>query len=110
MKQLNVDDSVQPAFLVRLDAETQHAKYWPTFTKTKQDHANKLKELAMNAYFRSRVYLNARDKFIVVKVDSPSLKDKLGNDAAFNNLNAFVIAADVEVVATKNNLLFRISR
>lgn len=110
MKQLNVDDSVQPAFLVRLDAEEQHTKYWPTFTSTKQDHANKLKQLAVAAYFRSKVYLNARDQFIVVKVDRPSLKDKLSNDAAFNSLNAFVIAAGVEVVATKNNLLFRIPK
>ena len=110
MKQLDVDDSVQPAFLVRLDAEAQHTKYWPTFSKTKQDHALKLKQLVVDAYTRSKVYLNARDQFIVVKVDRPSLKDKLGNDAAFNSLNVFVIAADVEVVATKNNLLFRIPR
>jgi len=110
MKQLDIDDSAQPAFLVRLDAEAQHAKYWPTFAKSKQDDALKLKQLATDAYLRSKVYLNARDQFIVVKVDRPSLKDKLNNDSAFNKLNAFVIAATVEVVATKNNLLFRIYR
>ena len=110
MKQLDVDDSVQPAFLVRQDANEQHAKYWPTHTYAKQVAATSLKELAVNAYFRSKVYLNAREKFLVVKVDRPHHADKLQNTKQLKDLETFVRLYGIEVLSTKNNLLFRISK
>jgi hypothetical protein len=110
MKQLDTDDSKQPAFIVRMDAEDQHRRYWPLFPKAKQDLALRVKEMARQAYFRSKVYMNARDKFISVKVDRPQLADALQQADIIEKLKEEVDQHGVEMVATKNNLLFRIRK
>lgn len=111
MKALNVDDSQQPAFVCIKDAKDQTAKYWPTFTKKQQTLAIQLKDLVHSAYFRSNVYLNARDKFISIKVDRPQKADLLQNGDAFNVLKAFMNVNGIgEPIATVNNLLFRIMK
>jgi hypothetical protein len=108
VKHLNVDDSNQPAYVIQRDVDAQHIKYWPTFTKAKQDIAVKLKQHAVDTFFRSKVYLNARDKFITVKVDRPHMADKLQNAKQLAAMNAFVVANGAEVAETNNALLFRI--
>lgn len=108
MKQLDIDNSVQHPFIIRQDAEEQSEKYWPTFNQVKQTIASRLKILVSSAYFRSKVYMNSREKFIVIKVDRPHMADKLQNGDQLSNLNNFVLENNIEVVCTKNNLLFRI--
>lgn len=110
MKTLNTDDSRQPAYVVFADVKEQNEMYWPRFAKPKQELALRLKLAATNAYFRSKVYLNARDKYIVVKVDRPTAADKLQNGELISALHKFVTKHGIDVVATKNNLLFRIAK
>lgn len=110
MKQLDIDDSKQSAYFVRMDAQSQHLRYWPLFSKARQDLSLRIKELACQGYFRSKVYLNARDKFIAVKVDRPRLADAIQQAEIIDRLKEEVDANGVEMVATKNNLLFRIPK
>lgn len=110
MKQLNTDDSKQPAFVVRQDAAAQNQRYWPLFTKTKQDLANRIKALAQEGYFRSRVFINARDKFITVKVERPQRADALQQSEIMDQLKLVLDTNGIEPIATKNNLLFRIPK
>ena len=113
MKQLNIDDAApQYAYGAAIDAQAEHKKYWPTHTAAKQQAAQQLKELAYSAYglLGSKVYLTARDKFITVKVDKPSVKATWAYPAELAAMNTFVLAAGVEVVASKRNLLFRVPK
>ncbi len=110
MKQLDVEESKQPAYVVRLDIDAQNKKFWPTFTPAKQKLATQIKELACVAYFRSRTFLNAREKFIAVKVERPQLADALQQADEVARLKKLVDANGVEMVATKTSLLFRIPK
>ncbi len=110
MKTLLNDESAQPSFIVRLDAQEQHAKYWATHTLAKRTQATSLKTLAELAFFRSKVYLNAREKFIVVKIDRPHMADKLQNAKELKAMNDFVTLYGIEVLQTKNALLFRVMK
>jgi len=108
MKVLNVDDTLLPGWIARKDAQNYHSENWPLYNKNKQNIAVKLRELAMAAYWRSNTYINARQKFIAVKVEKPQKADLLQNGEDLEILNAFVLANKIEVSATKNNLLFRL--
>ena len=100
MKQLDIDDAgPQYAYSAAIDAQAEHKKYWPTHIPAKQATAQQLKELA---------YLTAREKFITVKVDKPSVKATWAYPNELAVMNTFVIASGVEVVASKRNLLFRV--
>jgi len=111
MKTLNVDDAApQYAYGAAIDAQAEHKKYWPTHTTAKQHVAQALKELAYGAYglTGSRVFLTAREKFITVKVDKPSIKAAWANPQELEAMHKFTAAHNVEVVASKRNLLFRV--
>jgi hypothetical protein len=110
MLQTQVDDTALPPFIAAMDAQAQHKKFWPGFDVAKQEAAMDLSILCQAAYFRSKVYMNAREKFIAIKVDRPKLADKLQNDGAFDALHKATLALGIEPVATKNNLLFRIAK
>lgn len=108
MKNLDIDDVKVPAFIARSEVNEDWKKFWPTFTVVKQRQAQALKELARCAYFRSKVYLNAREKFLVIKVDRPHLADKLQNTKELAALHAYTVSIGIEPIATNNSLLFRI--
>ncbi len=112
MKILQTEESAQPAFVCRMDAAEQHIKYWPLHTAAKRALATNLRAYAMAAYWRSRTYINAREKFIVVKVEKPQKADLLQNAKELAALESFVKAnPDIVVLGTKgNNLLFRVMK
>ena len=113
MKQIDIDDAApQYAYGAAIDAQAEHKKYWPTHTAAKQQAAQQLKELAYSAYglLGSKVYLTAREKFITVKVDKPSVTAGWVCATELEAMNKFVLGHSVEVVASKRNLLFRVPK
>jgi hypothetical protein len=111
MKQINIDDAApQYAYGAAIDAQAEHKKYWPTHTTAKQQAAQKLKELAYAAYglLGSRVFLTAREKFITIKVDKPSVKAAWAFPAELEAMHKFTTAHNIEIVASRKNLLFRV--
>lgn len=108
MKHLNVEKSKQPAYVVRQDVEAQHKKFWATFSPDKRKLALQVREIATLAYFRSRTFLNAREKFITVKVMNPTKADALQSYLEICHLKSLVDMHGIELVSTKTSLLFRI--
>lgn len=108
MRTLDVDDTAQPKYVAALDAQAQHALYWADHDPLAKKQALAIRDLAVSAYWRSKVYLNARAKFIVVKVDRPHIADKLQNTEQLQELYNMVTFCKAEVVQTKNALLFRV--
>lgn len=113
MKTIDNDDA-GPGFAygAAINAQLMHKKYWPTYSVAKQQLAQKLEALVYGAYglTGSKVYLNAREGFIAVKVDKPASKTfwQCANELAA--VDAFVKQHKVEEVLTKQNLVFRIPR
>jgi hypothetical protein len=112
MKLLDNDETTckEHAFAAHDDAEEQHKRYWSTHTKANQDVALKLKALCYAAYFGSRVYLTAREKFITVKVEKPSVSAARLYPTEMSALGAYTKKIGIEPVASKISLLFRITK
>ncbi len=110
LKQLKVDETSLPVFVALRDAKQHHDANWKTYTVSKQQTAIRLKVLVQEAYFRSKVYLTARAKFITVKVDRPQQADVIQNCSQLEKVNDFVKKNGVQVVSTKNSLLFRLPK
>jgi hypothetical protein len=92
------------------DAKDQHQRYWPTHTKAKQNQALNLKELCHAAYFESRVFMTARDKFITVKVEKPKVSAAWLYPNEMAALGAYAKKIGIEPIASKISLLFRIPK
>jgi hypothetical protein len=110
MKVLDVDSCKTDVRKVFFDIKEDEDKYRPQYAPIQHENSAALLTLVREAYFRSKSYRNYREKFIVVKVNKPTIADKLQNDAAFARLYAFTKFLSIEPVATKNSLLFRIPK
>jgi len=112
MKQLNIDETKDPeqAFGAVIDAAAQHRAYWATTDKATQETALQLRELAMEAYKDNKTYLTARANFVTVKIEHPKVSVTWQRPTQLAAMNDFVQKHKIEVVSTKNNLLFRIPR
>lgn len=113
MKQLDVDDAgPQYALGAAVDVQAQHKKYWGTHTAVKQNIAMDLKLLAIDAYgyTGSKVYMNAREGFIAVKVDKPKVSTTWLRATELQNMYAFAKQHGIEPVATVKNLVFRVAK
>lgn len=95
-----------PAYVCIADAKKRNAANVVLFTDAQIAEGEKLFDQVQSAYFRSRVYRNYREKFIAVKVDAPKTADKISADVA--KLNAFCVANNIDIVATKANVVYRI--
>ena len=112
MKVLEHDETTsrEHAFAAAVDAQKQHRIFWPSFTKDKQDIASDLKALCHAAYFGSKVYMNARDKFIAVKVDKPKASAAWLYATELAALNTYATKVGIEPVTTINSLIFRVMK
>ena len=108
MRTLDIDETALPKYVAVMDAQRQHVAYWATYDPLTKKKAIAIEELARKAYWRSKVYLNARAKFITIKVDRPHIADKLQNGAELQELHNMVTFCRAEVLQTKNALLFRV--
>ena len=61
----------------KLDAKRRDAKNISRYTLEQIEQARKLEEDVREAYFRSRVFVNYRERFIAVKVEAPQYADKV---------------------------------
>ncbi len=112
MKQLAIDETkdARQAFGAAMDAAAQHRAYWATTPAAIQNIANQLRLLAMDAYKDNKTYLTARHNFVTVKVEHPKVSVTWQHPTELAAMNAFVQKHNIEVVATKNNLLFHVPR
>lgn len=105
---INAQESKQPSFVVFGDAAKQHIANWDTFSKVAQDNALAIKLLAARTWPSSRVYINARQGFIAVKIDHP--KHSIVNELAYNELLLLVDTLKVVDVRTATAQIFRVPK
>jgi len=98
------------AFAAWKDALGQNLANWDKFSKTKIDIAHRLQQLCHAAYFESKTYINARDKFIAVKVEKPKPSAAWLYPAELKALREYAEKIGVEPIATKTSLIFRITK
>ena len=83
MSYFNVDEDSRTsttAWYARQDCEQYNRDHKHLYTKDQILSGELLKKAAETAYFRSRVFLNFREKFMTVKVEAPQLADKISNE------------------------------
>lgn len=112
VKQLDTEASSLPGFICRMEAEADTKLFWDSFTATKRATALALKNLVHLAYgiHGYKVYMNAREKFIVVKVAKPSPKVAWLSPKDVAALEAFLVNHNIEPLSTKTALLYRIKK
>ena len=64
-------------FVCKEDAKRRDAKNIGRYTLEQIKQARQLEEDVRSAYFRSRVFVNYRERFIAVKVEAPQFADKV---------------------------------
>jgi len=102
-----IEDNKQPAWIAKLDSKAQNEKYIGTYTQAERMFAEQLLEAVAEIYVDSNVYLNYRQKFVAVKVDSATLANKV---AAYN-LDLYCERYDIErVVTARGNIVYRATR
>lgn len=101
--------SALPAFICKRDAERRNANNFDAYSPEQVQQAQQLFSDVSEAYFRSRVFLNYRERFIAVKVEAPNLADKVS--LAVRDLDLAVEEQGVKKVATsKRAIVYRIAR
>ena len=102
----NEEKSRLPAWLCVEDARKRDKENASLYTEAEQQAAQDFAAQARNAYIRSRVYVNNREKFIAVKIDKPSVSDKISVAAEVLQKNAEALG--YKIVKTKSNIVFRL--
>jgi hypothetical protein len=109
MRNIDEDDrSRQAAHVCVMDRKARDVRNIPLWSKAKQMEGQRLKTTLQGIFIRSRTYLNYNEQFITVKVDKPSLKDKLEQDAAWQQMERHCARNNIEIDATPANILFHI--
>ena len=101
------DSSKLPAWVVLEDIRKRNAKNADNFTPAQKQAAADFEARARSAYIRSRVFLNNREKFIAVKIDRPSVSDKISTQV--KELDRFAELHNIKIVRTKANIVYHIA-
>ena len=97
-----------PGFICVLDAKERNAKEIVKYSNAEIIAGAKLLEKVQQAYFRSKAYLNYREKFIAVKVENAQLADKITSEVA--ELNTWVTGKGYVVKIRGKHIIFHIAK
>lgn len=102
----SVDDVKLPAYVCIQDAKRRDEENIGSYTLTQQSAADKLLAMVDDAYIRSRVFRNYRQRFIAVKVNKPTFADKVSLRAA--KLDLWCEANGIVIEHTRHgNMVYR---
>lgn len=99
----DVDEIRIPKWIAAEDARKRNRNNESLYSITQKNIADELYRLAFNVY-ASRVYLNYRENFIAVKVETPRISDY----ALLTTLEKFCDVNNIERVRTKNSVVYRL--
>ena len=71
--EIDNENVVQDRIFAAADARRRNAEYAVLYTAKQKAFAEDFKDQVANAYIRSKVYLNYRERFMAVKVANPSV-------------------------------------
>ena len=97
---------VQDRVFAAVDAMRRNAEYAVLYTAKQKAFAEDFKEQVTNAYIRSKVYLNYREKFMAIKVAKPSVRDRIGSAVA--SIEDFCAKNGITAHRTASAIVFRI--
>ena len=95
------------AWYARQDCERYNREHKQLYTKDQILSGELLKKAAEIAYFRSRVFLNFREKFMTVKVEAPQIADKISDEV--EQLLVHAGRTGVRVKHGKSSVIFEFS-
>ena len=70
-----------PKWLCAEDAEKRNKQNIESYSQEQVYKAETFRDMVVRAYFRSRIYLNFRERFIAIKVEAPNIRDKISKEA-----------------------------
>lgn len=104
--EIDNENVVQDRIFAAADARRRNALYAVQYTGKQKAFAEAFKDQVANAYIRSKVYLNYRERFMAVKVANPSVRDRIGSAVAA--IEDFCVKNSITVHRTAGAIVFRI--
>ncbi len=95
-----------PKWLCAEDAEKRSKQNIDLYSQEQVYKAETFRTMVERAYFRSRVYLNFRERFIAVKVEAPNIRDKISAEA--REVAEFADKNDIIILSKRASLIFRL--
>lgn len=106
-KEIAVEETQMPKWAAAADAQKRSAANRQLYTAEQQQTLLKFYELVCAAY-NCRVFYNYREQFMVVKVERPSKVNLLAREV--RELDYYAAQNNIDIVRTKNNILYRIKQ
>jgi hypothetical protein len=104
--EIDNENVVQDRIFAAADARRRNAVYAALYTAKQKAFAEAFKDQVANAYIRSKVYLNYRERFMAVKVANPSVRDRIGSAVAA--VEDFCTKHGITAHRTAGAIVFRI--
>jgi hypothetical protein len=95
-----------PKWLCAEDAEKRSKQNVELYSQEQVYKAETFKTMVVRAFFRSRVYLNFREKFIAIKVEAPNVRDKISKEA--REVEKFADENNIQIIKKRASLIFRL--
>jgi hypothetical protein len=106
-KEIDTDSTVLPKWVAARDVQQRNATNRKLYNEQQQQTLLKFYELVCAAY-NCRVFYNYREQFMVVKVERPSKVNLLAREV--RELDYYAAQNNIDIVRTKNNILYRIKQ
>ena len=104
--EIDNESVVQDRIFAAADARRRNALYEGQYTAKQRAFAEAFKAQVANAYIRSKVYLNYRERFMAIKVDRPSVRDRISSAVA--GTEDFCAKQGITAHRTASAIVFRI--
>jgi len=88
------------------DAEKRNKQNIESYSQEQVYKAETFRDMVVRAYFRSRIYLNFRERFIAIKVEAPNIRDKISKEA--REVIEFADENDIKIIKRRASLIFRL--
>ena len=95
-----------PKWLCAEDAEKRNKQNIESYSQEQVYKAETFRDMVVRAYFRSRIYLNFRERFIAIKVEAPNIRDKISKEA--REVIEFTDENDIKIIKRRASLIFRL--
>lgn len=104
---LDTDNAGFYAFAAARDARMRAAAMWSHYTSTERTRAERMKLGLELCYSTSAIYINPRNKFIAIKVDKPTVRDRKNLALLEKDYEKL---GDITKVSTNQGITYRIAK
>lgn len=92
------------AYASAIDAQRRNLENIDLYTDEQVEHAIAVLDLVRSTFIRSKCYINYREKFIAIKVNKPTMADRLNAGPLDDDL----AAQDIHKVITAQGYVYRL--